>query len=141
MRRREGDVLLAPCARCGGTSRGRPEESIVHGRVESSVWMRCDCGAESVACGPGPLTGIAREAYLARVGLARVHADPGVNRAARVRLLAVLRQEGTTIAEAVDAYARLTGEGIAGTPAEVQLLADRLAAAGATVTVAAGTPS
>ncbi|MEV0570751.1 hypothetical protein [Dactylosporangium sp. NPDC050588] len=141
MRRLVGDEILQPCASCGGTSRSWAQESVIYGRVESSVSMRCDCGAASEACDWGPLTGIAREAFIARVGLVRVHADPEVNRPVRVRLLAVFRRDGMTIAEAVDAYARLTGDGITGTPAETQLLADRLAAAGGTVTTAAGTPS
>ncbi|GAA1557615.1 hypothetical protein GCM10009827_093180 [Dactylosporangium maewongense] len=134
-------MLLAPCAQCGGISRSWPEESVIYGRIESSVSMQCDCGAEGVACDWGPLIGIAREAFIARVGLARVHADPEVNRPVRVRLLAVFRRDGMTIAEAVDAYARLTGDGIIDTPAVTQLLADRLAAAGGAVTTAAGTPS
>ncbi|MGI5175610.1 hypothetical protein ACQEVZ_04665 [Dactylosporangium sp. CA-152071] len=141
MLRREGDVLLAPCAQCGGTSRSRPQELVFYGHIESSVSTQCDCGAASEACGRGPLTGIAREALIARVGLARVHADPEVNRPVRVRLLAVFRRDGMTIAEAVDAYARLTRDGITDTPAVTQLLADRLAAAGGAVTTAAGTPS
>ncbi|MEV4134966.1 hypothetical protein AB0J72_22665 [Dactylosporangium sp. NPDC049742] len=141
MRRLVGDEILQPCASCGGISRSWVTEVLYYGRIERSVSTRCECGAAWEECGMDGFSGIYREALVARVGLARVHADPEVNRPLRARLLVVFRRYGMTIAEAVDAYARLTGDGVTGTPAETQLLADRLAAAGGTVTTAAGTPS
>jgi hypothetical protein len=47
--------------------------------------------------------------------------------------LAALRGSGRSIADAVDMFDRLTGDGITGTDAEMRLLAGRLAAVGAKV--------
>jgi hypothetical protein len=72
-----------------------------------------------------------RQVLIARDGLVRLRGDPAVNNPLRVRLLRVFRRYGVSISEASDAYARLTGAGITGTSAEMDLLARRLAAAGA----------
>lgn len=72
-----------------------------------------------------------RAAIIARDGLARLRADPLTNRPHRVKILTVFRRSGMTLGEAVDAYARLTGDGITDTPVEMHLLANRLAHAGA----------
>ncbi|MEU5939229.1 hypothetical protein ABZ807_08550 [Micromonospora sp. NPDC047548] len=45
------------------------------------------------------------------------------------------KQQGATIGEASSAFAALTSSGILGTPAEMRLLAERLTAAGATVSL------
>jgi hypothetical protein len=50
----------------------------------------------------------------------------------RLPILRVLRRDGATLSEASEDYARLTGAGITGTGAEMQLLANRLHAVGAT---------
>jgi hypothetical protein len=47
--------------------------------------------------------------------------------------LAALRASGGSIADAVDVFERLTGDGLTGTDAEMRLLAGRLAAVGAKV--------
>jgi hypothetical protein len=134
---RDGAELLTPCDRCGGTLRGQVSEIAIWGRVEWSVSWRCDCGNALEVDECDEISGIHRAALVADAGLTRLRADAAVNAAVRVYLLAVFRRDDVTIAEAVAAYARLTSEGIIGTPARTRLLADRLTAAGATVTLEA----
>ncbi|WP_327000985.1 hypothetical protein OHA72_38460 [Dactylosporangium sp. NBC_01737] len=45
----------------------------------------------------------------------------------------MFRKRGVTIAETARAYADFAGDGLTGTPAEMSVLADRLAAAGVAV--------
>ena len=72
---------------------------------------------------------------VARVGLVQLQAEPDSSRVLRLRLLALFRRNGATIGEATEQTARLTGAGLIGTPAEMQLLANRLTTEGATVSL------
>jgi hypothetical protein len=56
-------------------------------------------------------------------------------RPAAARALTVFRKRGVTIAETARASADFAGEGLTGTPAEMAVLADQLAAAGVAVTL------
>ncbi|MFC5002056.1 hypothetical protein ACFPIJ_30025 [Dactylosporangium cerinum] len=124
-----------PC-RCGGTRQVSVSESIDGNRHVWGVFVHCaGCGYTTQECGDGEMYPRLRAAIIAESGLARLCADPEVNRPLRVRLLAALRRDGRTLAETTGAYALLTGDGITGTPAEMALLGKRLTAAGGTVTV------
>jgi hypothetical protein len=114
----------------------------IHGdRVEWSWSVWCPgCGSAVEICGWGEVPDRVRAAIVARDGLARLRGDPFVNRPQRVAILAVLRRDGMTIGEAVDAFGQLTGAGITGLPVEMRLLADRLTAAGAVVVLYADQP-
>lgn len=137
----DGDELLETCDQCGGTSRGTVWETVVGDRVEWGVSMRCPaCGAALEMHDAGEIGGVYRAALVAHAGLVTVHADPAVNRPLRPRLLAVFRRYGTSLPDAVTAYTSLTGDGITGTPGQSRLLANRLTAAGATVTQRAEPP-
>ncbi|MFC4040199.1 hypothetical protein ACFO1B_17350 [Dactylosporangium siamense] len=127
----------APCG-CGGTRQVSVSEFAAGDRHEWGVFVHCaGCGHTTQECGDGELHPRLRAAIIAEFGLARLRADPEVNRPLRVRLLAVLRRDGLTLAAAAGAYALLTGDGLTGTPVEMELLGKRLTAAGGTVTVEA----
>jgi hypothetical protein len=126
--------LDRPCDSCGGTAVADPGIDVVDGRLVWSVSVRCPaCGAAVEVCGRDEPPDDVRAAVLARDGVARLTVDAGAN---RVAVLRVLRRDGRTLDAAADAYARLTGDGLTGTGAELRLLAGRLEAAGARVTVA-----
>jgi hypothetical protein len=57
---------------------------------------------------------------------------PEIGATPRLPILRVLRQDGNSLEEATVSYARLTGDGVTGTTAEMQLLASRLRATGTT---------
>ncbi|GID31709.1 hypothetical protein [Paractinoplanes brasiliensis] len=63
----------------------------------------------------------------ADVGLAILRAERGPGKA---HLLRVFPEQGATLDEAVAAYKVLTSDGLEGTPAEMELLAAKLSAAG-----------
>lgn len=86
----------------------------------------------SEECGWDELPGELRQLLLARDGTARLRVDVDAGRTLRVPILRVLRRDGASIEDASGTYARLTGDGITGTTAEMQLLANRLHAIGAT---------
>jgi hypothetical protein len=126
-------ALTKPCAGCGGTIRVEISELVFSGRIEWSVHDRCDnCGFEVYECGDGVMPEPQRSMLIEQSGLSRVRADAG-SRPLRVRLMKVFRDGGAGLAEASDAVERLTHDGVTGTRAEMELLAERLRAAGATV--------
>jgi hypothetical protein len=109
-------------------------EAVEGGRLAWAVSIRCGgCGSAAEVDGWDEMPAVVRVALVARVGLVRLRADVDVGDPPRVLLLAVFRRRGATVGEAATAYAALTGPGIVGTPAEMQLLADQLADAGVTV--------
>ncbi|NYF57750.1 hypothetical protein [Micromonospora purpureochromogenes] len=131
-----GHELIEPCAECGAATAGVVTETVNGDRLAWAVSTRCSgCGSATELDGWGEMPAIVRTALAARVGLVRLRADPDASRPLRVRLLGVFRKHGATIGEAASAFAALTGSGILGTPAEMRLLAERLSAAGATVSV------
>lgn len=134
--------LNGPCPRCGDAVSLHVAEA-VDGDGDGVLWS---ITSQCVGCRhtdvmqdrPGvfdALDATIRQALVARVGFARVHADPGVNRTLRPRALAMFRRQGATIAGAAHDYAALTGVGITGTPAETALLASHLTAEGMQVTL------
>jgi hypothetical protein len=131
-----GHELIEPCAECGAATVGVVTEAVDGDRLAWAVSIRCSgCGSATELDGWGEMPTILRTALVARVGLVRLRADPDASRPLRRCLLGVFRKHGATIGEAVSALAALTGSGILGTPAEMRLLAERLTAAGATVSV------
>jgi hypothetical protein len=132
-----GHQLIEPCYRCDGTASGIVTEAIDGDRVVWSTVLRCNgCGHTIETSEPATkIDTVRRRALIARVGLVRLQADPTTSRPLRRRLLALFRKNGAAIGETAEAYARLTGAGLSGTPAEMQLLANQLATEGATVTL------
>jgi hypothetical protein len=132
-----GFELVEPCWSCDGTASGVVTEAIDGDVVVWTISLRCSgCGRTTETHEPGVVAdNIVRQALVARVGLVRLQADPDTSRVLRLPLLASFRRNGATIGEAAESYARLTGAGLTGTPAEMRLLANRLTAEGATVTL------
>ena len=127
-------VSNALCDRCGTSTVASGAQTIRGDRLEWSWSVRCPhCGDEVVMCGSDKTPDRVRAAIVAREGLSVLRGDPSVNRSQRVAILAVFRRNGMALAEATDAYDRLTGEGITGLPVELRLLAERLTDAGALV--------
>ena len=109
---------------------------VLHGGIEWSIHRRCDdCGVETDECGRGDTPEPLRAALIDQCGLARLRVDAAESRPLRVRLMKVLRDDGAGLTAAKKAFEQLTGEGLTGTHAEMQLMAERLGAAGATPSV------
>lgn len=130
-----GDDFNGPCARCGAPILLHVAEILDGDRIIWIVTTRCVSCPYTVVSQDRPASfdrvdAIVRQTLIARVGLARLRADPEVNRALRLRALALFRRQGATVIGAADAYAVLTGEGLTGSPAEMAVLAARLTAAG-----------
>ncbi|MEV4348423.1 hypothetical protein AB0J83_28550 [Actinoplanes sp. NPDC049596] len=122
------------CDHCGGAVTSEVGQGVVGDRLSWSVWTRCgSCGDAEQECGWDSMPEALRDELIGEVGLVRLHAE-----GPRKRLLAVFRQDGATIEEAVAACRALGNEGLVGTPAEMELLGLRLRAAGATVETAGG---
>ncbi|WP_433618354.1 hypothetical protein ACQP2P_20890 [Dactylosporangium sp. CA-139114] len=129
-----------PCPICGAAAAFHVAEAVEAGRV---VWTTTSRSTDCDYVGQDRATpavfdrvdAIVRQTLLARVGLTRLRADPGQNRDQRRRTLTVFRRQGATIAEVADVYAALTGPGLAGTPAEMAVLAGHLTAEGVQVTL------
>ncbi|WP_130335434.1 hypothetical protein [Micromonospora kangleipakensis] len=131
-----GHELIEPCAECGAAAVGVVTEAVDGDRLAWAVSTRCSgCGSATELDGWGEMPAMLRTALVARVGLVRLRADPDASRPLRRCLLGEFRKQGDTIDEAVSAFDALIGNGILGTPAEMRLLAGRLTAAGATVSV------
>src|SRR5688572_1031623 len=127
-------LIEEPCGQCGATATVEIGQSVVGGRIEWGVSIRCPrCGYDEQQCGRDEMPADLRDLLIGQDGLATLVGDREANRALRVRLLAVLRRRGATIEEAVAGYAALNDAGITGTAAEMELLADELTAAGAIV--------
>ncbi|WP_027346847.1 hypothetical protein [Hamadaea tsunoensis] len=126
-----GDELIDHCARCGARTVGLVDEALVGDRIVWSVSLRCD-GCDNVieADYSGRIYPIERAALIARAGLVRLCVAPEAAQGLRLPLLTLFRRQGMTYAEAAAAHAALIGEGVVGTPAEMQLLANRLAVLG-----------
>ncbi|MER7276302.1 hypothetical protein ABT369_17805 [Dactylosporangium sp. NPDC000244] len=131
--------LGGPCPRCDGAISLHVAETVEGDRLLWIVTSRCvDCGhVDEMRDRPGvfDFDSIVRQTLIDRVGLTRLRADPAANRGLRLRALAVFRKRGATVAETADACAALTGDGLAGTPAEMAILAGQLAAEGIQVTL------
>ncbi len=128
--------LVERCDDCGGSMRLHLSQSVVYGAIEWSIYRRCDdCASESYACGHGETPEPLRAALIDQCGPARLRIDRVESSPVRVRLMRVLRDGGAGLAEAKETLDRLTGEGVTGTRAEMELLAGRLSAAGATPSV------
>jgi hypothetical protein len=132
-----GYELIEPCSYCDGTASGVVTEAIEGDLVVWTTSLRCSgCGRTTETVEPGGMADkIVRQALVARVGLVQLQAEPDSSRVLRLRLLALFRRNGATVGEATEAYARLAGAGLIGTPAEMQLLANRLTTEGATVSL------
>ncbi|BCJ68372.1 hypothetical protein GCM10009779_49580 [Polymorphospora rubra] len=129
-----GPEVIEPCLWCGAPSGGIVTQTIDEDRLLWGTSSICaGCGAVDEGSEWGAMPDELRRALIVRVGLARLRADPEVNRPLRVQVLRMFRRYGASVGEAADAYGRLTGAGITGTPAEIRLLARRLDAVGATV--------
>lgn len=129
-----------PCPRCGDDVVLHVAEAVDGDGIMWTLTSQCvGCRHTDVTHDrPAVLDAVdptIRQALVARVGFARVHADPGANRALRLRALALFRRRGATIADAAHAYATLTDGGITGTPAEMTLLAEHLTAEGIRVSL------
>jgi hypothetical protein len=129
-----------PCPRCGDDVSLHVAEAVDGDKIVWILTSQCvGCRHTDVTQGrPAVLDAVdptIRQALVARVGHARVHADPDANRTLRLRALALFRRRGATIAGAAHAYASLTDAGITGTPAEMALLADYLTAEGIAVSL------
>ncbi|MCP2328349.1 hypothetical protein HDA40_006856 [Hamadaea flava] len=128
-----GAELNEPCATCGESMAGYVSEAIAGHRLVWAVSMRCDgCGAALEIDDSGEMPAPVRAALVARVGLVRLHVEPESARGLRVPLLAVFRKQGMTYSEAIAAYNDIIAGGVAGTPAEMKLLAGLVNATGAT---------
>ena len=109
---------------------------VFHGDIEWSVHRECDgCGVGAYECGRGDTPEPLRAALVDQCGLAHLRVDDTGSRPLRVRLMKGFRDAGASLVEAREACERLAGEGMTGTHAEMQLLAERLGAAGATPSV------
>jgi len=130
-----GDEFNGPCPHCGAPISLHVAESLEGDRITWTATTRCLSCPYTVASQEAPsvfdsLDAIVRQTLIARVGLARLRADPEVNRAVRSRALALFRRQGATVVGAADTYAALTDEGLTGSPAEMGLLAAQLITAG-----------
>lgn len=125
----------AACAQCAAVTVVEASETVVADRLAWSATIRCpSCGDIEMQCGWDVTPERWRDLVIRDAGSTTIRADPAAARPFRARLLSVFRRSGATIAESVTRYQTLTGPGITGTPAEMKLLAARLAKAGATVT-------
>jgi hypothetical protein len=128
----DGHEVVEPCPDCDALIRGVPGQTVVNGRLAWSISFACDrCSFRTEECGWDELPHGLRQLLLARDGTARLRLKSEIGAAPRLPILRVLRQDGTSLTEATTYYARLTGAGLTGTTAEMQLLADRLHAIGA----------
>jgi hypothetical protein len=126
-----GHEVVEPCPDCGALIRGVPGQAVVDGRLAWSISFACDrCSFRTEECGWDELPDGLRRLLLDRDGTARLRVNPEIGATLRLSILRVLRQDGTTLTEATVGYARLTGVGVTGTTAEMQLLASRLRAIG-----------
>jgi hypothetical protein len=133
----EWDGSESRCPRCGGRATRDVSDGVQGGRLVYSVEIGCrDCPYLVLECGAGDLPSSLRAELLAHHGAARVRLDPDQAGPLRVRLLMALRSRGgVSIAAATAEYDRLVGEGAVGTEGEMRLLADRLTAVGAQVSL------
>jgi hypothetical protein len=128
-----GHELVEPCPRCGALVRGVLGQTVVGDRLAWSIASSCEgCGSRSQSCEWDEMPDELRRVLLDRDGVTRLRVDPGSGCSLRLPILRVLRRYGATLAEAGDAYTRLTGAGVTGTPAEMRLLSSRLNTIGAT---------
>jgi hypothetical protein len=124
------------CGHCGGPATVDAGQSVVGDRLAWSVSVGCpSCGDAEEECGWDEMPAAARDLLIARVGLVRLRAGAEASRPVRTRLLTVFRRDGATIEAALAGYRALTSDGIVGTPAESRLLAARLTAEGAVVSL------
>ncbi|WP_377475778.1 hypothetical protein [Plantactinospora endophytica] len=131
-----GHELVERCAVCGAETAGVVTEAVDGGRLAWTVSTRCSgCDAVTELCGWDEMPAVVRTALIARAGSVRLRVEPVAARPLRVRLLGVFRGQGATIGEASSAITALSTTGILGTPAEMELLAQRLTAAGASVSL------
>jgi hypothetical protein len=127
-----GHELVEPCPDCDALIRGVPGQAIVNGRLAWSISVECDrCSFRTEECGWDELPDGLRQLLLDRDGTARLRVEPEIGVTLRLPILRVLRRDGISLNEASETYTRLTGVGITGTTAEMQLLASRLRAVGA----------
>lgn len=128
--------MTGRCPECGAGTAREVTETFDGDRLGWAVSTRCGgCGGVTERCGWDEMPDDVRRILVAQVGLVRLRVDPVAARPIRVRLLGVFRRQGATIAEASSTFAALTSGGILGTPAETRLLARRLTAVGAIVSL------
>ncbi|MEV0136516.1 hypothetical protein AB0H83_49845 [Dactylosporangium sp. NPDC050688] len=109
-------------------------DTAITGKLEWTIHRRCeDCEREEYAHGDGPLPEPMRTTYVDQCGLTRVSVEGAGSRPLRVRLMKVFRDDGAGLAEASSEVERLAGGGVIGTQSEMDLLAEKLRAAGAAV--------
>jgi hypothetical protein len=125
-------VVPVECASCDGPAAARVYETIIDGRLH---WVLThDCGDTFVeAMGWHETPDDLRQALLDQCGTYRLRLSGEIT--GRVAVMRVLRRSGTSLAAVPEALAALTGPGRPGTEMELQLLAGRLRAAGASATV------
>ncbi|GAA0921189.1 hypothetical protein [Virgisporangium aurantiacum] len=125
--------VVERCGTCGGNLRSAISQSAFKGRLVWSIDRWCDnCGHAEVVDGWDDMPDELRSMLIEQCGLVRVRVDRAEANPLRVRLMAVFRVNGVGLVEARDAVARLVGEGVTGTDAEMRLLSERLAAVGVT---------
>ena len=124
-----GEATVAvDCESCPGDAVGRFQETVFQGRLEWSVAHSCVGGITEI-CGRGTPPEPWRQALLDQCGTYRLRLQ-GTN-PSDVGVMKVLRAGGTALGEVRRALATLRGDGLAGTEAELRLLAARLEDAGA----------
>ncbi|MGW4942938.1 hypothetical protein ACWEOZ_15290 [Actinoplanes sp. NPDC004185] len=125
-------VVPVACESCDGPAAGQVYETIIDGRLH---WVLThDCGDGFVeAMGWDETPGDLRQALLDQCGTYRLRLVR--ESTAKVAVMKVLRARGTSLAAVPESLAALTGDGMPGTETELQLLAGRLRAAGASATV------
>ncbi|MEU8607348.1 hypothetical protein AB0C29_05040 [Actinoplanes sp. NPDC048791] len=119
------------CDSCDGPAAGQVYETIIDGRLH---WVLThECGDSFVeAMGWDETPDDLRQALLDQCGTYRLRLSREITGVAVMR---VLRASGMSLAAVPEALAALTGPGRPGTEMELQLLAGRLRAAGASATV------
>jgi hypothetical protein len=124
-------VVPVECDSCDGPALGQVYETIIDGRLH---WVLThDCGDSFVeAMGWDETPGDLRQALLDQRGTYRLRLPREIT---GVAVMQVLRGSGTSLADVPEALAALTGPGMPGTETELQLLAGRLHAAGASAAV------
>jgi hypothetical protein len=127
----QGATVVAPCPSCGRPTSHDVVEFLVQHRLEWSVSVRCECGHTSVACGSDDSPELIRQALVEAHGWSRIApVTPLPSLAAVMRVLRQGELGQMTLAEAKERAGRLLAGEQRGTRVELELLAERLRAAG-----------
>lgn len=116
------------CDRCPPGATATVSETIVNGRLHWSQLHACTDGP-ILECGRDEPPPAMRQALLDQCGVFRLRLS-GIT--SRVTVMKVLRERGAALSDIAAMVTTLTGQGLAGTEAELRLLSMRLDGTGVT---------